>query len=77
MNGRELDMKERWIHEGWFHQEGELLLHIRDRQDERQLLGGKSRVLQDWEESEQRRSVLVIPANVDIRSRRLLEDVFC
>ena len=45
MNGRELDMKERWIHEGWFHQEGELLLHIRDRQDERQLLGGKSRVI--------------------------------
>ena len=52
--------------EGWLRQEGELLLHLRDRQDKRQLLGGESRVLQDQEESEQRMSVLVIRADVDI-----------
>ena len=45
-------MKEGWIREGWLHQEGELLLHLRDRQDKRQLLGGESRVLLDREESE-------------------------
>ena len=40
-------MEEGWICEGWLCQEGELLLHLRERQDKRQLLGGKSRVLQD------------------------------
>ena len=45
-------MKKGWIREGWLRQEGELLLHLRDRQDERQLLGGGSRVLQDRDESE-------------------------
>ena len=43
-------MKEGWICEGWLCQEGELLLDLRERQDERQLLGGTSRVLKDREE---------------------------
>ena len=42
-----LDIKEGWIHEGWFRHEGELLFHLRDRQDGRQLLGDRIRVLQD------------------------------
>ena len=42
-----LDIKEGWIREGWFHHEGELLIHLRDRQDRRQLLGDRVRVLQD------------------------------
>ena len=43
-----LDIEEGWIRKGWFRHEGKLLIHLRDRQDGRQLLGDRIRVLQDW-----------------------------
>ena len=49
-----LDIKEGWIHEGWFCHEGELLIHLRDRQDGRQLLGDRVRVLQESGKTERR-----------------------
>ena len=48
INGTKLDM-EGWIYEGWGHQEGELLLQLRERQNKRLLLGDVHRVLQDQE----------------------------
>ena len=40
---------EGWIHGGWCHHEGELLLPLRERQNERLLLGHVHRVLENWE----------------------------
>ena len=50
------------------------MLHLRERQDERQLLGGNDRVLQDQEET-RKRSVLAIldDDDVDIKNQ---EDFF-
>ena len=68
-------MKEGWIREGWLCQEGELLLHLRERQDKRLFHGGDNRVHQDWKESGQKRCVLMIPDedDVDIKNQ---EDFF-
>ena len=48
------------------------MLQLRESQDERQLLGGNYRVLQDREESGQKETVLVVPDKdeVDIKSKR-------
>ena len=48
------------------------MLQLRESQDERQLLGGNYRVLQDWESQDKRRLVLMIPDedNVDIKIKK-------
>ena len=70
---------EGWIREGWCCQEGELLIQLRESQDERQLIGGDYRVLQDWESQDKRMLALVVPNEDegDIRSKKLLQGHCC
>ena len=68
-------MKKGLICEGWLCHKEELLLHLRDRQDGRHLLGDRIRVLQDWEELKEGQSGDT--GRSRYLSSRLLQDIFC